>query len=258
MSRKKGELLTPTRFHAEFIKALASVSYSHRDTDVFRSFCTMAACAVSAGTREDEYLAEARRWQPEELQRMAELFGLLTEGMELTPFTDLLGPVFMEIGQGKGQAWSGEFYTPFEISRLMARMTLGDPALIERWPITLLEPACGSGGMVLAAVEHIVQAGRSPLDLRATCVDTSRTACDMCLINLTLWGIPAHVVHGNSLSLETWGQWRNIWWHYQPPSPFAQAVEEIMAMLNDQPEHPDAAEPPQPQKVQPSLFDFPA
>lgn len=254
MSRKKAtELLTPSRFQPAFVKALGSVSYSHRDTDVFRSFCTMAACAVSAGTREEEYLAEAKRWKPEELQRMAELFALLTEGMELAPFNDLLGPVYMEIGQGKGQAWSGEFYTPFELSRTIAQMTIGDPDEVERWPITLLEPACGSGGMVLAAVEHIVQAGRSPLDIRATCVDTSRTACDMCLINLTLWGIPAEVVHGNSISLETWGKWQNLWWHYPHASTTARKFSDLLALLCARPDSDPRSPAPQ---VQPSLFDF--
>jgi hypothetical protein len=31
----------------------------------------------------------------------------------------------------------------------------------------------------------------------------------MCYINTTLWSIPTVVIHGNTLSLETWGAWPN-------------------------------------------------
>lgn len=34
----------------------------------------------------------------------------------------------------------------------------------------------------------------------------------MCYINLTMWGIPATVVHGDSLRLKEWGRWVNMFW----------------------------------------------
>lgn len=201
-----------------FIKALEQVSYRHRPDRVFRSFATLAACAVSAGTREAEYISEAKGWEPDEMKRMATLFGVMVEEMEAGPrFGDLLGQVYMEIAAGS-KNWGGEYYTPRDLTRMMAQMIIGDVSKVEK-PITILEPASGSGAMALAAVEHIVSQGRSPGDVRVTCVDTSRVACDMCLVNMTLWGIPADVAHGNSLSLETWGRWRNLFWHMVDDGP---------------------------------------
>jgi hypothetical protein len=41
-------------------------------------------------------------------------------------------------------------------------------------------------------------------------MDINPVACDMTFINTTLWGIPCTVIHGNTLSLQTWAQWVNI------------------------------------------------
>jgi len=49
--------------------------------------------------------------------------------------------------------------------------------------------------------------------MRVTASDISPTAVDMSLLNFTLWGIPAEVYHQNSLSMETWGHWKNVHWH---------------------------------------------
>jgi type I restriction enzyme M protein len=51
---------------------------------------------------------------------------------------------------------AGEFYTPRAVVRLMAAIL--DPKPGE----TVYDPACGTGGMLLAAVEHVRQAGGDP------------------------------------------------------------------------------------------------
>lgn len=43
--------------------------------------------------------------------------------------------------------------------------------------------------------------------------DISPIAVDMSYINTTAWGIPAHLIHGNTLSMEVWNQWSNPHWH---------------------------------------------
>ena len=185
---------------------------SPRGREFFRSFCLLAACALSAGKREDEYLAEAKRWSRTELDEFSRLLGVLVLEAEGAPLTDILGPTHMSRG-GRWQQLGGEFYTPQSVADLMAQMTISkddvERHVAERRPCHICEPACGSGGMVLA-VGKVFAAHR--LWMRVTAVDISRTAADMTLIQTTLHGIPARVIHGNSLSGECWGVWRNVWW----------------------------------------------
>jgi methylase of polypeptide subunit release factors len=75
----------------------------------------------------------------------------------------------------------------------MARMTLGDVAsLPAEGPITVCEPACGAGAMILSFAEACPPDVRRRL--RVTAIDISRTACDMAFINTTLWGV-SHASH---------------------------------------------------------------
>jgi methylase of polypeptide subunit release factors len=74
-------------------------------------------------------------------------------------------------------------------------------------PIRFAEPACGAGAQILAFAKSLPTKDLSRLRVQA--VDVSRVACDLCLINTTLWNIPTVVIHGNTLSLEQWGAWAN-------------------------------------------------
>ena len=73
--------------------------------------------------------------------------------------------------------------------------------------------------MVLAVAKQfspLVQEGdESHVDLlRITCQDINPVATDMNFINTTLWGIPAKIILGNSISFETPQKiWKNIHWH---------------------------------------------
>ena len=185
---------------------------SPRGREFFRSFCLLAACALSAGKREAEYLAEAKRWSRAELDEFARLLGVLVLEAEASPLTDILGPTYMARG-GRWQQLGGEFYTPQSVSDLMAQMIISKDDVMrhvaERRPCQICEPACGSGGMILAVGK--VFAEHRPW-MWVTAVDLSKTAADMTFIQTTLHGIPARVIHGNSLSAECWGVWRNVWW----------------------------------------------
>ena len=101
----------------------------------------------------------------------------------------------------------------------MARITLGGmEALPAEGPITVCEPACGAGAMILSIGEACSPEVRRRL--RVTAIDINRTACDMAFTNTTLWAIPTRIIHGNSLSNEYWAAWSNI--HYIAPwLPFA-------------------------------------
>lgn len=199
----------------DFRKILERISHRHNTRTVFDAFTRLAACALAAQTREAEYLEEAKRWEKPDLDLFAEALGALILEMETKPFEDVLGAYYMEFAlSSKGQQWNGEFHTPKPVCDLMARMTLGEvKSLLGEGSITVCEPACGAGAMILSFAQACPPEARRRL--RVTAMDVNRTACDMAFVNTTLWGIPTRVIHGNSLSLECWAAWSNI--HYICP-----------------------------------------
>ncbi|HEV2693358.1 MAG TPA: N-6 DNA methylase [Verrucomicrobiae bacterium] len=225
----------------DFRKILECLSHRHDTRRVFDAFTRFAACALAVQTREAEYLEEVKHWERSDLDLFAEALGTLVSEMEAKPFEDVLGGYYMEFAlSSKGQQWNGEFHTPKPICDLMARMTLGDmESMPAEGPITVCEPACGAGAMILSLGEACSPDARRRL--RVTAIDISRTACDMAFINTTLWGIPTRIIHGNSLSNEYWAAWSNI--HYIAPwLP--------LAMRSQAPEAAQQGEPPKPAEVE--------
>ena len=225
----------------DFRKILERLSRRHDTRRVFDAFTRLAACALAAQTREAEYLEEVKNWERPDLDLFAEALGTLVNEMESKPFEDLLGGHYMEFAVStKGQQSNGEFHTPKNICDMMARMTIGDmDSLPAKGPITMCEPACGAGAMILSVGEVCSPEVRRRL--RVTAIDINRTACDMAFINTTLWGIPPRVLHGNTLSNEYWAAWSNI--HYIAP----------WLPLAMRPQAPEAAEqgaPPKPAEVE--------
>ena len=221
---------------SDFRKILERLSHRHDTRRIFDAFVRLAACAVAAQTREAEYLEEAKQWDKADLEIFAEALGALVTEMETKPFEDVIGGYYMEFAlSSKGQQWNGEYHTPKPICDLMAQIIMGDQQLPAEGTITVCEPACGAGAMILAVGQSCSPEARRRL--RVTAVDINRSACDMAFINSTLWGIPTRILHGNSLSNEYWAAWSNI--HYIAPwLPFALRHQTPEAMAQGQPPTP--------------------
>ncbi|MEY4507726.1 MAG: hypothetical protein RL297_2304 [Pseudomonadota bacterium] len=68
--------------------------------------------------------------------------------------------------------------------------------------------------MVLAFVKIMIEAKLNPMHrLWVQAQDIDRTAALMCYIQLSLWGVPAAVVVGNTLANEQ----REVFLHHWPP-----------------------------------------
>lgn len=220
----------------DFRKILERLSHRHDTRRIFDAFVRLAACAVAAQTREAEYLDEAKHWDKTDLEIFAEALGALVTEMESKPFEDVIGSYYMEFAlSSKGQQWNGEYHTPKPICDLMAQIIMGDQQLPAEGPITVCEPACGAGAMILAVGQSCSPQARRRL--RVIAVDINRTACDMAFINTTLWGIPTRILHGNSLSNDYWAAWSNI--HYIAPwLPYALRPQAPEAQTQGQPPAP--------------------
>jgi len=177
---------------------------------VFADFCRMVACALANQTREDEYFQAIKGYSKDDLNQMAKAMALLINEMEYNPFSDVLGTYYTQINSNVTAQARGEFYTPPALSRLLAEMNL-DPEKVraEGKPVTVCDPAGGSGGIILACAEALAP----DVDLmRATLQDIAPISCDMAYINTSLWGIPAEVILGDTLRGTVTARWVNIHW----------------------------------------------
>lgn len=181
---------------------------------VFADFCAMAATAMRNAIdrdgyqrREEDYLRRAARYAPEQLDRFAHVLALVSLELERAP-RDVLGEVYMSLGIAARE--QGQFFTPYPVCELIAALSLPDAtAHLEEAPfLTLYEPACGAGAMVIASAQALAAQGVNYQQrLHVTADDLNPTAVHMAYIQFSLLGIPAVVHHRNALSLEHFDTW---------------------------------------------------
>jgi type I restriction enzyme M protein len=109
-------------------------------------------------------------------------------------FSDLLGSayeflinMFAESAGKKG----GDFYTPRDVIRMMVRILNPTPGM------SIYDPTCGSGGMLIISREYIEQSGGDPTNLRLCGQVNDPSAWSICKINMLL-----HGVRGADIKLE--------------------------------------------------------
>jgi len=199
----------------DMVKLIHQLSYRHSTNKVFADFVEMSAIALSNATdqtqyeqREKRYLEIIKHYKPEELNEFPKLLGMLVNHLEEAP-QDVLGEVFHALELHNER--KGQFFTPFPICRMMAKMIVGDSHkdIINQYGfITVSEPACGTGAMIIAATQELKDNGINyQQTIHVTAVDLDATCVHAAYVQFSLLHIPAVVVHGNSLSLEEFSHW---------------------------------------------------
>src|SRR6266478_5995623 len=109
-------------------------------------------------------------------------------------FSDLLGSayeflinMFAESAGKKG----GDFYTPRDVIRLMVRTLKPTPGM------SVYDPTCGSGGMLIISREFVEQSGGDSTNLRLCGQVNVASAWAICKLNILL-----HGVHGADIQLQ--------------------------------------------------------
>lgn len=189
--------------------------------DVFADFVEWAALSIrqAIDLRNQEEILKGldrlqKKYTPQEAERMGEMFAMLVLAMEEYLqngyYTDILSRIFNELEIQNKHA--GQFFTPESISKMVAKMTF-DPERAKRiiekdGHIIINEPAVGGGIMVLCFVEAMRAAGFNPskeLVIYAGDIDM-RCAC-MSYLHFSLYGLPAVIDYGNTLTLDYWQRW---------------------------------------------------
>ncbi|OWY74844.1 N-6 DNA methylase [Pantoea sp. AMG 501] len=191
----------------QFVSVFRHTARHLRRWDVFSDFITLAASELDLATiRAPESMERCRkicgRYRPEDIQDLHRLFSLMVSALE-AKFHDFLGAIFMELELGDGR--QGQYFTPYSVQSLMARMLMPgvEEAVKREGLFTLSEPTCGAGGMVVAVAECMLEAGLNPSEqMFVNCIDIDPVAADMAFIQLSLLGIPAEVITGNTLTMQ--------------------------------------------------------
>ena len=189
----------------DIIKTINSISGKYSAYEVFSDWIRCSSLAISNSCqlfhdkvwqdREQMYLDTIRKYTKEEVQKFVEMLGLLVETLEEP--TDVLGQVYMESGMGSKAA--GQFFTPYHLSELCAQLSLPEPD--EDGIYRINEPSCGGGGMIIAAASVLKKRGIDyQRKMEVVAQDLDWKGVYMCYLQLSLLGINAICVQGNTLS----------------------------------------------------------
>ena len=192
----------------EIIKLITSMAGRYSAYEIFTDWIRMAALSIQNicdqvhgkiwQEREQAYIDTARKYKDAELRYLIDLTGLLTLALE-DNLEDVLGDVYMKSGMGSKAA--GQFFTPFHLSELCARLSIDPERLPKTEHLELNEPSCGGGGMIIAACKVLHDAGFDyQKRLRVVAQDLDWKGVYMTYLQLSLIGCNAIVVQGNTLA----------------------------------------------------------
>ncbi|WP_110113243.1 N-6 DNA methylase [Bacillus sp. CGMCC 1.16541] len=196
------------------IKLFERMRYRHDLFTVFSDFIEMTAIAISNSVdiwqrnkREKRYLDITKRYTKEEVELFPQLLVELTDALEKKP-SDVLGNIFMQLELFSN--WKGQFFTPMSVCELMAELIIVDrmKEIEERGYFTINEPAVG-GGATIIGMANVLQKRKINYQrvMRVTAQDIDIKSVHMCYIQLSLLGIDAVVMRGDTLAMkfdETW------------------------------------------------------
>jgi hypothetical protein len=209
---------TTTDHRKQMARLIEQLAHRHSAWNVFSDFVEVSAISISNAVdlaqrtdREARYHEIVKRYTTDEFALFPQMFNELVLALE-TGFDDVLGRLFHDLELHN--KWTGQFFSPYSLAQGMARMTIGGRDEIERAMaakgyLTALEPASGGGAMMIALAEAMKAEGVNYQQaLHVTAVDVDLKCVHMTYLQLALLGVPAIVVHGNSLSLEERSRWR--------------------------------------------------
>ena len=203
--------MTAYQHRRNIIKMIEEIGRRHHRWQVFSDFVESAAICISNTVdlanfveREKRFEDIKSKYEKAEHDRFPEMFSELVLAME-DETHDALGMLFHELELHN--KYVGQFFTPYSLCKMIATLTTEE--LPPSGYVSVLEPACGAGAMLIAKAMALLEAGINPQKhMHATAVDIDQKCVHMTYVQLSLLGIPAIVIHGNTITLEEWHHWR--------------------------------------------------
>lgn len=194
-------------YKKEIADTIQEISGKYNPYQIFRDWCEMYAISIQNSCvfwhdavwqhREDIYNSLWNKYDEYEHDAFVKMTCLYAIALQYE-IGDLLGEIFMESGAGSASA--GQFFTPFHVSEMVAKIGASEDILKEE-KIHMTEPSIGSGGMVIATAKYLKERGINyQKKLKVVGQDLDWLAVYMSYIQLSLLGIDAIIVQGDTLS----------------------------------------------------------
>ncbi len=202
---KRSEIIQGTE--KEFLDIFNHLFYSRSSWQVWADLISAIACSLSNVTdRTPEHFEAREKEYAQCVERIgsveaAKILNIIVMALENNPDQDFLGRMYMNLNLGNH--WKGQFFTPYDICKLMSKMTVdsADRRIDERGYISICDPACGAGATLIAAANtmkgskynfqnHVLFVGQ----------DVDRVVAQMCYIQLSLLGCAGYICVGNTLT----------------------------------------------------------
>lgn len=174
--------------------------------DAMILFATMLSNAVDKRfyeKREEMFRNVAGKYSEKEIQIFLQIFAEIVNQLEAEPEQDFLGDLYMQLDLGSH--WHGQFFTPYNVCKMMADLQLPDELSFEdAKAVTITDCACGGGALLIASA-HSYRKKMAKIGLNAqdfVCLyaqDLSMVAALMCYIQISLQGYAGKIKIGDSL-----------------------------------------------------------
>ena len=199
---------TQNEYEKELVDLIDGLCHSRQRWQVWQDLITAMACSLSNVAdrtpgrfekREKEYEDCIKRLGSVEVAGHA--FAIVVMALDSNPDQDFLGSMYMRLELGNH--WTGQFFTPYCISKMMAQISMqGVKEQVEEhgW-ISVCDPCIGGGAMLVAAANmakenevnyqnHMLFVGQ----------DIDRIVGMMAYIQLSILGCPGYIAIANTIT----------------------------------------------------------
>ena len=197
--------------YENILKIFDAFSSSHHLWEIWQDCITAIACAISNAfdkrffdDREKLYKDTVSKYNEADRLRFSEIFAEIVNQIDANPEQDFLGDLYMQLDLGSH--WHGQFFTPYDICRLMADVTVTEEFNVEHMRvIPINDCACGGGATIIAGA-HEIRRRLEKIGLNyqdyVVCYaqDLSFVAGMMCYIQLSLQGLAGVIKIADTLS----------------------------------------------------------
>lgn len=193
----------------EFLKLFDKLTYSRSAWQAWEDLMTVMACSIcnSVDRRKEAFDRRERQYERaiKDLGGVdipAQMFAIIVNALEENPNQDFLGQLYMNLNLGSH--WHGQFFTPYHVCEMMAKMQIGDGGkaeIEEKGYLSVCDPCVGAGAMLIAAATAFRD---SKIDYHSNVIfigqDIDPVVAKMAYIQISLLGCPGYITIGNSLT----------------------------------------------------------